>query len=283
MTVTLKLLPPQEGLSFAETEHRYIFQSPQLGLLPLYSVSQVMEATEAKAMNWSHWRKRLMTKGLTEAEAEAAGKLWPPGPLSLEQANCFMELWRNHRAQVGTDFHSLAQGKLLGKDVFSGADYIEPEAYDILSAWLVAFFDRVTTVYLIEQPLVHRSCFFSGTPDLLAVIDGILTLVDWKTQMLKFSPAGAPLTPKVRPEWQMQQGAYAAMIESCYGMKPERGLNWIGWAEGSKDHFWNAADLEQGWFKFAGFLMELHAREARLGSIPHSIAMQAMLPMFQNG
>ena len=81
----------------------------------------------------------------------------------------------------------------------------------------------------------------------------------------------------------MQQGAYAAMIDSCYGMKVERGLNWIGWAEGSKDHFWNAADLEQGWFKFAGFLMELHAREARLGSIPHSIAMQAMLPMFSDG
>ena len=277
MTVTLKLLPPVRELFFDEAEHRYTFHSPQLGILPLYSCSQVMEATEAKAMNWSHWRKRLMTKGLTEAEAEAAGKLWPAGPLSLEQANCFMELWRNHRAQVGTDLHSRVQGFLLNEPCGDGRS---DESYQMYLQWRGDLLPRVTDVYLIEQPLVHRSCFFSGTPDLLAVIDGILTLVDWKTQMLKYSPAGAPLAPKVRPEWQMQQGAYAAMIESCYGMKPERGLNWIGWAEGSKDHFWNAADLEQGWFKFAGFLMELHAREARLGSVPHAIAMQAMEPMF---
>lgn len=278
--VTLKLLPPVEGLSFNEAQHRYTFSHPQLGPLPLYSCSQVMEATEAKAMNWSHWRKRLMTKGLTEPEAEAAGKLWPRGPLSLEQANCFMELWRNHRAQVGTDFHFHAQAALLNKQPNF---LLSCESAQIFDCWNENFYHRVTDVYLIEQPLVHRSCFFSGTPDLLAVIDGVLTLVDWKTQMQKYSPSGAPLAPKVRPEWQMQQGAYAAMIESCYGMKVERGLNWIGWAEGSKDHFWNAADLEQGWFKFAGFLMELHAREARLGSIPHSIAMQAMLPMFSDG
>ncbi len=55
MAVTLKLLPPVEGLFFDEAQHRYTFHSPQLGLLPLYSCSQVMEATEAKAMNWSHW------------------------------------------------------------------------------------------------------------------------------------------------------------------------------------------------------------------------------------
>jgi hypothetical protein len=279
MAVKLQLLPPPEGLFFDEATHRYTFHSPRLGVLPLYSCSQVMEATEAKAMNWSHWRKRLMTKGLTKPEAEAAGRLWPAGPLSLEQANCFMELWRNHRAQVGTDFHALAQTNLLAQTMV-GERFIEPEAYQMVIHWCKSFLPRVTEVFLIEQPLLHLSCFFSGTPDLLAVIDGILTLVDWKTQMLKYSPAGAPLAPKVRPEWQMQQGAYAEMIHSCYGMRPERGLNWIGWAEGSKDHFWNAADLEQGWFKFAGFLMELHAREARLGSIPHSIAMQAMAPMF---
>jgi len=280
MAVTLKLLPPVEGLSFSEQEHRYTFSHPRLGVLPLYSCSQVMEATEAKAMNWSHWRKRLMTKGLTEPEAEAADKLWPRGPLSLEQANCFMELWRNHRAQVGTDFHAHVQSALLRRPPPS---VLHNEASSILDVWIDSLLPRITDVFLIEQPLVHKACFFSGTPDLLAVIDGVLTLVDWKTQMLKYSPAGQPLAPKVRPEWQMQQGAYAAMIESCYGMKVERGMNWIGWAEGSKDHFWNAADLEQGWFKFAGFLMELHAREARLGSIPHSIAMQAMAPMFSNG
>jgi hypothetical protein len=277
MAVKLQLLPPPEGLFFDEAAHRYTFHSPRLGILPLYSCLQVMEATEAKAMNWSHWRKRLMTKGLTEPEAEAAGKLWPRGPLLLEQANCFMELWRNHRAQVGTDFHCHAQECLTGGGWASNKS---EESLRIFTNWSKDLLPRVTEVFLIEQPLLHRSCFFSGTPDLLAIIDGILTLVDWKTQMQKFSPAGAPLAPKVRPEWQMQQGAYAAMIDSCYGMKVERGLNWIGWAEGSKDHFWNAADLEQGWFKFAGFLMELHAREARMGSIPHSIAMQAMAPMF---
>jgi hypothetical protein len=277
----LKLFPPIDGLSFDEAAHRYTFSHPKLGLLPMYSVSQVMEATDAKAMNWSHWRKRLMEKGLTEQEAAMSkeqGLTADPGvPLALDYANAFMEWWRSHRAAVGTCFHALTQAELLGQAM---PDNPIEESVRMFGRWCEDFLPLVEEVYIVEQPLIHRSAFVAGTPDLYAKVGGVRVVVDWKTQLQKFSSAGAPLAPKIRPEWTMQNGAYSRMIESCYGKLPVGGANYVCWDGGSMLKTWNAADLDQGWRKFAGFLMELHARESALGSIPHTIAMQAMQPMF---
>jgi hypothetical protein len=249
----LDLLPPMRGLSFEEERHIYTVQSKQFGTLIVPSTSQVMQATGAKCMNYSAWRNSLLRNGTCK---------------TVEGADAFMEQHRTYRAEVGTDFHHLAQCTLL--DVKPRV--VQEESIEMLGVWRELFLPRITGVSIIELPMFHRACFFAGTPDLLAVIDGELTLCDWKTQQ-----AGKE---KVRTEWLLQVGAYAELIRAAYGIELQKAAMVIVTTAGVRIQPYNWADIQQGWQRFAGFLAELHARQAVLGSIPHHIALTAMRPMF---
>jgi hypothetical protein len=251
---TLALLPPVAGLSFDEAEHKYTVEHKHLGTLVIPSVSQVMTATGAKCMNYSAWRQSLLRNGICESE---------------DDADAYMEQHREHRAQVGTDFHHLAECDLLGGDPRG----IEYEALQMLSQWHKQFLPRIGKVLISEQPMLHRAFMYSGTPDLLAEIDGELMLCDWKTQQ-----AGKE---KIRTEWQLQVGAYAKLIEHCYGITLRKAAMVIVTTDGVSLKPYNYADIQQGWQRFAGFLLEHHALQAKLGSLPHHIALTAMESMFR--
>ena len=258
MPHSLELLPPIGGLSFDPVEHKYTVEHKHLGALVIPSVSQVMQATGAKCMNYSAWRQSLLRNGICETEADA---------------DAYMEQHREHRAGVGTDFHRIAQLHLT-----SGEDFInylegEPESFRMHDQWEVDFCPRIGKVLLIEQPMVHRAFMYSGTPDLLAEINGELTLCDWKTQQ-----AGKE---KIRTEWQLQVGAYAKLIEHCYGITLRKAAMVIVTTDGVRLKPYNYADIQQGWQRFAGFLLEHHALQAKLGSLPHHIALTAMESMFR--
>ena len=184
-----------------------------------------------------------------------------------------MPRWRSirtTRAQIGTDFHALVQQWLLTGQLAS-PNFDEPER--MFESWRQDFFPRIGEVRLIEAPLVHRGALYVGTPDLLAEIDGKLTLVDWKTCQ---SAAKA----RVRDDWIMQQGAYVSLIKSCYNLDVTHGMNLMVWDGGVRAQPWNAADLRHGWQFFAGYLMEFHAHQAKMGSRLHQAALDAMAPMF---
>lgn len=249
----LDLLPPVRELSFVEDGHRYEYASRWGTLRPL-SVSGILTATGAKAMNYSAWRRSLMAKkGLDEAQADQ-----------------YMEDHRKARAMIGTIFHGLVQS-CLQPDVKIDTVQVESEA--MFCAWEKKFLPRIEVVRLVEQPLIHKSCYYVGTPDLLAVIDGKLTLVDWKT-----CQAGKA---RVRPEWLLQQAAYAQLIKSCYGIDVHHGMNVVVWAGDLLVQPWNAADLRYGWATFVGYLMEYHSRQASLGDWASHAALTAMEPMFK--
>jgi hypothetical protein len=280
MAPVLDLLPAIPGLTFVEEGHRYEFQDKALGRLVVPSTSAVLAATEAKAMNWSHWRKRLMQKGLTEEEERYAGSLWPAAgvSLSLADADAFMEWWRNYRANVGTEFHLLAQHALLGS---RDAVAVCAEATGIFLAWSERFYPRIKVVRISELPLIHFTGFYCGTPDLLAQLeleDGTLVwaLVDWKTQL----PPVGKRTVKVRQEWLLQNGAYYLLLQSCYGITIDLAINCILWNGGFREKIWNKADLIQGSSKFLGFLTEYHARQTTLGSVPSQIALTALSSLY---
>ena len=152
---------------------------------------------------------------------------------------------------------------------------VDDEPDRIFRGWLEQFFPRIGKVLIIEQPLLHKGAFYCGTPDLVAEVDGIMTLVDWKTCQ--------PGKARVRQDWLLQQGAYASAIYSCYGIELHRGMNVMLWDGGLSVQAWNRADLLQGWAKFAGYLMEHHAREAQMGSKVNHAALCAMEPMFTGG
>jgi hypothetical protein len=279
---TLDLLPPVAGLSFIEEGHRYEFHDRVLGRLVVPSTSAVLSSTEAKAMNWAHWRGRLMAKGLTEEESQHAGSLWPgPGvPLLEPDADAFMEWWRSYRASIGTSFHLLAECTLLDVAV-PDSDAVLPEAEKIHRFWMRDFYPCVQVVRLIELPLIHFAGFYCGTPDLLAQIllpDGTLVwaLVDWKTQL----PPNGKRSVKVRQEWQLQNGAYYLLLQSCYGIVIDVAINCILWNGGLRLKVWNKADLIEGSNKYLGFLAEYHARQALLGSVPSQIALTALSSLF---
>lgn len=253
MAHTLALLPPVEGLSFSEPDHKYTVEHPHLGTLIIPSVSQVMAATGAKCMNYSAWRHSLLRKGICETEADA---------------DACMEQHRSHRATVGTGFHHAAEGCLL--DLAWTND--DPEVHGMFMKWMDEFLPRIGKVLLIEQPMLHRVFMYCGTPDLLAEIDGELMLVDWKTQK-----AGKE---KVRTEWALQIGAYAKLIEHTYGIELRKAAMVIVTTDGVRIQSYNHADIQQGWQRFAGFLAEYHALQAKLGSLPHQIALTAMEKLF---
>jgi hypothetical protein len=253
MAHTLALLPPVEGLSFEPVEHKYTVEHKHLGTLIIPSVSQVMAATGAKCMNYSAWRDSLLRKGICETEADA---------------DAYMEQHRKHRARIGSDFHHLAESSLLGTE----PERVQDESIDMLYRWQEQFETRIGKVLLIEQPMLHRQYMYCGTPDLLAEIDGELTLCDWKSQQ-----AGKE---KVRTEWALQIGGYAKLIEHTYGIELRKAAMVIVTTDGVRIQSYNYADIQQGWQRFAGFLAEYHALQARLGSLPHQIALTAMEKLF---
>ena len=205
-----------------------------------------------QVFNPSRWRQKLMRENN-----------W-----NEAQANAEMEHVRSTRAQIGTDFHALVQEWLLTEQLAS-PNFDEPER--MFEAWRQDFFPRIGEVRLIEAPLVHRGALYVGTPDLLAEIDGRLTLVDWKT-------CQSAEKARVRDDWIMQQGAYTSLIKSCYNLDVHHGMNVMVWDGGIRVQPWNAADLRHGWQFFAGYLMEHHARHAEMGSRLHQAALDAMSP-----
>lgn len=253
MAHTLALLPPVQGLSFDEAEHKYTIDHKHLGTLTIPSVSQIMAATEAKAMNFSAWRQSLIRSGTCQTN---------------EQADAFMEAHRNHRAMVGTHFHHLVESYLLGQQPKD----VDPEAEQMFAQWLEAFYPRIGTVLISEQPMLHRAYMYCGTPDLVAEVDGECQVVDWKTQV-----AGRE---KVRTEWSQQIGAYAELVLRCHDVPLRNASMVVVTTDGVKVQPYNHADLRQGLARFLGFTLEHHALQAKLGSLPHHIALTAMENLF---
>jgi len=253
MAHRLELLPPTRGLLFDPIEHKYTVEHKYLGTLVVPSTTQVMAATGAKCLNYSAWRSSLLRKGICESEADAES---------------YMESHRSHRAMVGTQLHHLIEAYLLGREPMD----VDPEAEKMFQAWLKDFYPRITTVFVAEEPMLHRAYFYCGTPDLLAEIDGVVTLTDWKSQQQG--------KEKVRSEWGLQVGAYCELVRACHDITVAKATMAIVTVDGVHLAQYNRADIVQGWQRFAGFLSEFHALQAKLGSLPHHIALTAMEHLF---
>jgi hypothetical protein len=258
MAHELALLPPVQGLSFDEPTHEYSIEHRHLGRLVIPSVSQVMQATGAKCMNYSAWRQSLLRRGTCDTEANADN---------------YMEQYRKYRAQVGTQFHYEAAAHIFQGTTYSGPTTDMSESRAMYQRWAQDFYPRIGKVLLIEQPMLHRQYMYCGTPDLLAEVAGELVLVDWKTQQ-----AGRE---KVRAEWLLQIGAYARLIGHTYQIELRKASMVIVTTDGIRAQPYNYADIQQGWQRFAGFLVEYHALQAKLGSLPHHIALTKMEHLFQ--
>ena len=244
---TLQLLDPQPGISFDEAEHRYTLES-KVGAVHPASATQVLTVSGAKAFDTTYWRRSLIEKqGLTETEADV-----------------FMDKHRNLRADIGTELHALIRAELLGLP-FNPPKHAEP--LQLVATWRQQFLPRVEEVLLCEVPLASRWGFYTGTPDLLARVDGKLLVVDWKT---KASEA------KAKPEasWALQLGGYAGLIADQYGIEVDGALNVMVWPGGTADVAYNRADVKQARERFYGCLRKHHEIRAMQGCALHRKALQ---------
>jgi hypothetical protein len=244
---TLQLLDPQPGIGFDEAEHRYTLAS-KLGPVHPASATQVLTVAGGKAFDPRHWRRSLIERqGLRPHEADA-----------------FMDKHRNLRADIGTELHSLIRAELLGLP-WCPPKHAEP--LQLLATWRQQFLPRISEVLLVEVPLASLWGFYTGTPDLLARVDGQLLVVDWKT---KASEA------KAKPEasWALQLGGYAGLILDQYGLQVDGALNLMVWPGGTADVNYNRADMLQARDRFYGFLRKHHEIRAVQGCSLHRRALQ---------
>jgi hypothetical protein len=289
----LQLLPAQSGVFFRDEDHKYFYRTPQ-EQIEVPSSSHIIELAGGKDFPKEHWKQSLMRKGLTDMGAEY-----------------FMDRVRDIRAAIGTEVHALIAHCGLGfpdERTKGGSGF---EADFIYNEWMGNVLPRIGKVYVIEQPMIHPGGCYGFTPDLIAEVDGILSVCDWKTnqpghfaeryqRLCDYAPDDKILasicelltkvdaeagkvkesTFKVRGGWQMQQGSYAFGVEAVAGLRVERGINFGLSVDGVSEKTWNRPDLDQGWLQFAGGLALHHQRKAASGGHPvFGAALNALGPL----
>lgn len=292
----LRLLPAQPGVFFSENDHKYYHESQAHGSIEVPSSSHIIALGGGKDFDKSRWRDSLMRKGLNERGAEY-----------------FMERVRDIRADVGTRFHAMAGLSLWSLEQREGVPEFpeEIEASLIHDQWLQHVLPRIGKVYVIEEPMIHPGGCYGFTPDLIAEVDGVLSLCDWKTNqaegfaeryqwLVDYDPGDEMLrgicehlaavderagktrevTARVRDGWQFQQGSYDFGLEAVHGLKVERGINFMLSVDGVKEKTWNRPDLDQGWRQFASGLLLHHQRAVMAGGHPiFGAALDALHPL----
>lgn len=288
----LQLLPAQPGVFFREQDHKYFYGDG----IEVPSSSHIIALAGGKDFNKEPWRRSLMRKGLNEIGAEY-----------------FMERVRDIRADIGTRFHAMAGlslGSLEQGEIIAEFPE-EQEAAAIHALWLEHVLPRIGKVYVIEQPMIHPGGCYGFTPDLVAEVDGILSLCDWKSNQAEhfaeryerlwtYDPDDQVMrgicehlakvdaeagkireaTARVRDDWQMQQGSYAFGLEAVHGLRVQRGINFMLSVDGVKEQVWNRPDLDQGWVQFASGLLRHHQRSVMAGGHPvFQAALHALYPL----
>jgi hypothetical protein len=284
----LCLLPAQPGVFFREEDHKYFYGNG----IEVPSSSHIIALAGGKDFDKEPWRKSLMRKGLNERGAKY-----------------FMDRVRDIRASIGTEFHALAERSLNPWIAVVGK--AAAEAVAIHEQWTKHVLPRIGKVYIIEHPMIHPGGCYGLMPDLVAEIDGVLSLCDWKSnqaehfaeryqRLIDYAPddelmrgicehlakvdaeAGKvrEATARVRDGWQMQQGSYAFGVEAVHELRVKRGINFMLSVDGVKERAWNRPDLDQGWVQFAGGLLLHHQRSVVAGGHPvFQAALHALYPL----
>jgi hypothetical protein len=249
----IALLPKQEGIHFDEASHRYWVWSPRRDRwMALASTSQVLTVSGAKGFDPRHWKRSLVEKH----------------EMRPHEADVYMELHRNNRADVGHELHGLIRAELLGGSFHPRI----AESLMLLAVWRREFLPRIEVVIACETPLASRALFVSGTPDLVARVEGLWLTLDWKSKVSK---------EKAKPEagWVLQLGGYDFLLEEHHRIRLDGAMNVMVEPEGCHDVFHNRADVDVARRKFIGACAWNHCLRAAEGDADHRGALEHLLGM----
>ncbi len=110
---------------------------------------------------------------------------------------------------IGTETHKLIQ-RIINGGTIGAAEWsmLAPEIKSALQAW-VGFTKRLKPVFKHTELLLHSKKYgYAGTTDAVALIDGRLTICDWKTANALWD------------EVELQMAAYAMAYYEMFGEKP---------------------------------------------------------------
>jgi hypothetical protein len=252
MTPALALLSPQEGLAFDELSHRYWAWSACRGeWLQLPSCSQVLSESGVKAFSSANWERSLINKqGMRPYEARL-----------------YTELHRDGRASIGTELHRLIRAELLG---VPAPRPVHAESLMLLATWRREFLPRVEVVLACEQPMFSRMGFYSGTPDLVARVEGLWLVIDPKSKVSQ---------EKARPSswWRYQLAGYDLLVAENYGIELDGAANLMIWPDGLEEVHWTAADMVAARCRFIGHLAWSHAVAGAAGNDDRARALGHLL------
>lgn len=226
---------------FTEDSHAYHFKGWRLP-----GVSGLLEHTGIKEpFDRTFWRLSLLRKGMSEQEAEA----------EMDRLS--------------------EEGLMRGKLVHSGIENAikagvtqlpDTETDEVLLGYMPHFFQWaedfvLDEVLLIEQPLLHPTGCYCGTVDCLAVVDGELMVLDWKTtKETKRKPTAK--------KWQLYQlTAYLAAINACSGERVLKAANVYLTPSGFKMHRWETDQIMEAWANLQGLLRDYWIEKQSEGQI----------------
>lgn len=167
-----------------ETGRVYLVESGEYAGLTFPSITRVLGAKPKPALD--AWKKRVGAKEAARVSRAATTQ--------------------------GTAIHKLAEMFLNNRISVNGLPPNVAELWSFLRPWLL---DHVTCVYEQETDVFSPMLSVAGRFDLLAEIDNILTVVDFKT-------AARPKREAYIEDYYLQGTFYAAATYELTGHKPKR-------------------------------------------------------------
>lgn len=162
---------------------------------------------------------------------------------------------RDRSAAIGKFVHKVIEHNLMGNEVtmastqgFTNQDKIAAKkAVNAAMTWIE---DHKVTSCICESRMTHSALRYGGTIDLIASVDGVASIVDWKT------------SNNIYPKHFIQLAAYAELIDYNCGYYPNVHLVHLDKEYGvpRDKNFYGPTDLSDYWriFKIILELHELH-------------------------
>jgi hypothetical protein len=210
MTITTKNRVQQKAGRF--------YNIPEIGLVP--SVTTILSSISKPALvNWAASEERKMavaasTQLYLETKDKMTGPQWALTLVNKMGATKASQKLLTQAGDIGTEVHNLVEWTIrtqLMQKVGSS-----PKIRDAAQWAFMAWEDWRKSVDLkpiaVEQVVYSTKYGYAGTLDLLAEVNGVLTVIDWKTGKAVYSEA------------HLQNAAYRQAIREMGHGDPKQGI-----------------------------------------------------------
>lgn len=168
---------------------------------------------------------------------------------------------RDAAAGAGSLCHDMIEEHIHGADPIdrrcADADMLAAaqRGFDNYLTWAQGVELRVLAT---EEPLVSESLRFGGTVDAIAIANGQIIVLDWKTSK----------GTRVYPEMVMQLAAYRHLWHECKGEQPESAhMVRVDRGHGQVAHYqWDGGVLDTAW-KYFALLREAYDMDKQLRKV----------------